>query len=90
MWTDSGWWDKKSRMRQPSWMLVLGLGRRLCTKSTNWMPSLMKNTCSAEEHLLSVRALDALIEGCGLSSATLRVVVVSALKQLPAEGARRC
>lgn len=26
MWQDSGWCARKSRMRQPSWMFVLGLG----------------------------------------------------------------
>ena len=41
---DSGWWDRKSSTRQPSWTCFRGLGFRLCTRSTNLMPSRMKNT----------------------------------------------
>jgi hypothetical protein len=42
----SGWWEKKSAIRQPSWMWDLGLGFKECTMSGNCMPSRMKNTCS--------------------------------------------
>ncbi len=41
---DSGMWEKKSMMRQPSWMCVFGLGFSACTMSGNFMPSRMKNT----------------------------------------------
>lgn len=40
----SGWWEKKSAMRHPSWMWDLGLGLRAWTMSGNFMPSRMKNT----------------------------------------------
>ena len=42
----SGMWEKKSAMRQPSWMWFLGLGFSACTMSGNLMPSRMKNTCT--------------------------------------------
>ena len=35
----SGWWEKKSMMRQPSWMWFLGLGFSACTMSGNFMPA---------------------------------------------------
>ena len=41
---DSGMWEKKSAMRQFSWMWFLGLGFSACTMSGNLMPSRMKNT----------------------------------------------
>ena len=51
---DSGWCDRKSRMRQPSWMLVLGLGRSACTISGNWMPSRMKKTWTGQQLVCQV------------------------------------
>ncbi len=43
----SGWCEKKSAMRQFSWMWFLGLGLSACTMSGNLMPSRTKNTCRA-------------------------------------------
>lgn len=40
----SGWCEKKSAMRQPSWMWFLGLGFSACTMSGNFMPSRTKKT----------------------------------------------
>lgn len=40
----SGMWEKKSAMRQPSWMWFLGLGFSAWTMSGNLMPSRTKNT----------------------------------------------
>ena len=44
MFMDSGMWEKKSMMRQPSWMCVFGFGFSACTMSGNFMPSRMKKT----------------------------------------------
>ena len=44
MWMLSGWWDRKSMMRQPSWMPVTGLGLRQWFQSTNLEPSLTEKT----------------------------------------------
>ncbi len=44
----SGWCEKKSAMRQFSWMWFLGLGLSACTMSGNLMPSRTKNTCRAQ------------------------------------------
>ena len=41
----SGWCEKKSAIRQFSWMWFLGFGFSACTMSGNLMPSRTKKTC---------------------------------------------
>ena len=40
----SGWCEKKSAMRHPSWMWLTGLGFSAWTMSGNFIPSLTKKT----------------------------------------------
>ena len=46
----SGWCEKKSAIRQFSWMWFFGLGLSACTMSGNLMPSRTKNTCPGDKH----------------------------------------
>jgi len=86
---DSGMWEKKSMMRQPSWMCVFGLGFSACTMSGNFMPSRMKNTgkllptCHMDRTVR--RCNGGLLLGCDLGTTqhTCHVLSMSDRARLP-------